>query len=118
MTTNCIWEENRLEGLMSIRDALDVINGKWRIQIVVAIKNGCHHFNEIQRAVESISPKMLSKELKALEEHKLIVRVIENEYPVKITYQLEEYAITLTPIILALKEWGKQHRIRLFPKTD
>ena len=92
--------------LLPVRDALDVISGKWRIQIIIAIQNGCEHFTDI---------KMLSKELKALEEHKLVVRIIENGYPVKITYRLDDYAATLTPVIHALRDWGKQHRERLFP---
>lgn len=101
--------------LLPVRDALDVISGKWRIQIIIAIQNGCEHFTDIQKNVLGITPKMLSKELKALEEHKLVVRIIENVYPVKITYRLDDYAATLTPVIHALRDWGKQHRERLFP---
>lgn len=116
MKKKCLLTEGYHNMMIPIRDALDVINGKWRIQIVVAIKSGCSHFNQIQKFVEGISPKMLSKELKELEQHNLIIKTVDNEYPAKITYQLDEYAKTLTPILFALREWGKQHRTRLFPK--
>lgn len=118
MANKCLSSENYRDMLIPVRDALDVIKGKWRIQIVVAIKSGCNHFNEIQEFVEGISPKMLSKELKELEQHRLVIRTVENKYPAKISYHLNEYAKTLTPILFALREWGKQHRARLFPKEQ
>ena len=59
---------------------------------------------------------LLTKELKELEQHKLIKRVITPDYPVKITYQPEAYAATLTPIIYALKDWGLNHRQKIFGK--
>lgn len=114
MKKACFNKNNYSEALVPIQDALDVISGKWRIQIVIAIKNGCERFNQIQSFVDGISPKMLSKELKELEQHKLIVRTVEDGYPVKILYSLDEYATSLTPIIFALREWGKQHRKKLF----
>jgi len=48
--------------------------------------------------------------LKDLEQHKLIKRIIIDDYPVKIIYKSEPYADTLTPIIYALKEWGINHK--------
>jgi DNA-binding HxlR family transcriptional regulator len=56
----------------------------------------------------------LAKELKELEKHKLIARIITESYPVKISYKNEAYADTLTPIIFALKDWGLNHRNRIF----
>jgi len=61
-----------------------------------------------------ITPKVLAKELKELEQHKLIKRIITADYPVKITYTREPYADTLTPIIYALKDWGLNHRKKIF----
>lgn len=61
-------------------------------------------------------PKVLAKELKDLEQHQLIKRVIIEDYPVKISYKLEEYADTLSPVIYALKDWGVNHRRKIFEK--
>ena len=52
----------------------------------------------------------MAKELKELEQHKLLKRLIIDDYPVKISYKLEAYADTLTPIIYSLKDWGLMHR--------
>ena len=61
---------------MAIRDALDVLNGKWKLQIVIAISAGQSKFKDIERQIPKITSRMLSKELKNLEEHQLIKRVV------------------------------------------
>lgn len=99
-----------LETIKPVRDTLDVINGKWKIPIIISIGVGNDRFTDIQESIPGISPKVLAKELKDLEQHQLLRRIIIEEYPVKIFYQLEEYADTLTPLIYALKDWGINHR--------
>ncbi|MBE8720372.1 winged helix-turn-helix transcriptional regulator [Sphingobacterium pedocola] len=103
-----------LDTLKPVRDALDVFNGKWKLPILVSIMVGNERFTDIQHSISCITPKVLAKELKDLEEHKLIRRVIINEYPVKILYRPEPYAESIIPIIDALKEWGLNHRKKLF----
>jgi DNA-binding HxlR family transcriptional regulator len=105
---------NCLGTVMPVRDTLDVINGKWKLTIIISLSAGNERFTEIQESIPGITPKVLAKELKELEQHQLIKRVIIEDYPIKITYKLEEYADTLGPIIYALKDWGLNHRRRIF----
>jgi len=93
-----------------VRDALDVINGKWELPIIISVGVGNERFTDIQDSIPGITPKAMAKELKKLEQHKLIERIVTNDYPVKITYKWTPYTNTLTPIIDALKEWGIKHR--------
>jgi DNA-binding HxlR family transcriptional regulator len=65
---------------------------------------------DIQESIPGITPKVLSNQLKELEQHKLLKRTFLGDYPVKILYTVEPYADTLTPIIYALKDWGVNHR--------
>ena len=58
--------------LMVSRDALDVVQGKWRIPFIISLTFGNKHFGEIQRMIADKSPKMLTQELKALETNKVI----------------------------------------------
>ena len=97
-----------------VRDALDIISGKWKLPIIISITVGNERFTDIQNSIPSISPKILAKELKELEQNKLISRIVTADYPVKISYKPEPYADTLTPIIYALKEWGENHREKVF----
>ncbi|PWV45407.1 helix-turn-helix domain-containing protein [Chitinophaga sp. S165] len=105
-----------LETVKPVRDALDVINGKWKLSIFISVAAGNERFNDIQEGIPGITPKVLAKELKELEQHQLIKRTIIDDYPAKIVYTLETYAHTLIPIIEALKDWGLNHRKKIFDK--
>ncbi len=73
---------------MVTRDVLEVIQGKWRLPIVLALTFGNRRFGELQRDIGDISPKMLSQELKALEENKIITRTLYDSMPVTVEYSL------------------------------
>ena len=99
-----------------VRDTLDVINGKWKLPIMLSLSVGNERFKDIQDSIPGITPKILSNELKELELHQLIKRTIIDDYPVKIVYRPEPYADTLYPILYSLKEWGLNHRKKIFDK--
>ncbi len=97
--------------VMAVHDAMDVLNGKWKISIISSI---CYYnerrFSDILNDVQGISNKMLSKELKELEINKLIKRTVLDSQPVTVQYNLTEYGRTLQTIINNLAEWGLKHR--------
>jgi DNA-binding HxlR family transcriptional regulator len=97
--------------IMAVHDAMDVLNGKWKISIISSI---CYYnerrFSDILLDVSGISNKMLSKELKELEANKLIKRTVLDTQPVTVKYQLTEYGLTLKTIINNLSTWGMEHR--------
>ncbi|MVN78721.1 transcriptional regulator [Hymenobacter sp. HMF4947] len=99
-----------ISSIRPLRDALDVINGKWKLQILVVITTGHQRFREIERSIPSISSKVLAKELKDLEAHKLIKRTVQEGPPVLVTYEVLPYADSLDPVIFALRDWGLKHR--------
>ena len=102
-----------LNSLMAIRDALDVLNGKWKLQIIIAISAGQSKFKDIERQIPKITPRMLSKELKSLEEHQLIKRVVYDTSPVTIEYKLTPHSKTLDKVIIELRNWGVLHRKKI-----
>jgi len=97
----------------SVKDALYVLSGKWKLPLIVALKNGPGRFKDIQRSLTDITPKMLSKELRELELNHLVERKVFDTVPVTITYELTSYSKTVLPILNALGDWGKQHRKKL-----
>jgi DNA-binding HxlR family transcriptional regulator len=97
----------------SVKDALYVLSGKWKLPLLVALMTGPGRFKDIQRSLNDITPKMLSKELRELELNALVQRKVFNTVPVTITYELTPYSETVLPIIKALGDWGKQHRKKL-----
>ncbi len=102
-----------LKALIPIRDALDVINGKWKLQIIIALSAGNSRFKDIERQIPKITARMLSKELKELENHHLVKRTVYDSQPVTVEYTLTPYADTLDDVIKALHDWGAQHRKKM-----
>lgn len=97
--------------MTAVRDALDLLSGKWKLPIILALSGGPPRFKALQREVAGITAKVLSKELKALEMNGLLTRRVEADaIPVAVTYTLAAYGQTLYPVIDALRDWGHQHR--------
>lgn len=96
--------------LTSIADALYAIGGKWKLRIIVALKEGARRFNELQRLIDGISAKVLSAELKDLELNGFVQRNVFTGTPVVVEYELTEYSETLSDVLQALSEWGAMHR--------
>jgi DNA-binding HxlR family transcriptional regulator len=99
--------------LGAVQDALYVLNGKWKLPIIVALSEGNKRFGELQRAVKGIAPKVLSNELKTLELNGFVVRRVYDTIPVSVEYELLEYSNSLEKVIVALQEWGEQHRNKI-----
>jgi DNA-binding HxlR family transcriptional regulator len=99
--------------LSAIQDTLYVLGGKWKLPIIIALFNGPQRFRELQRSLETITPKVLSKELKELELNEFITRTVYPTTPVTVEYQLTEYSRTLGDVLDAMRNWGEQHRARL-----
>lgn len=102
-----------LSALKPLRAALAVINGKWKLPILVALDTGQCRFGDLKASIPAISAKVLAKELKDLEMHQLIRRTVQPGPPVAVSYQVLPYARTLDPIIFRLRDWGLQHQERL-----
>jgi DNA-binding HxlR family transcriptional regulator len=96
--------------LMVTRDALEVIQGKWRIPIILALTFGDKRFGEIQKNIVDISPKMLSQELKALELNKIISRTMFDSMPVTVEYSLTPLGKSLQKMMNELLDWGVHFR--------
>src|SRR6478736_1540516 len=81
--------------LSSIADALYVIGGKWKLRIIVALREGNKRFNEMQRTIDGISAKVLASELKDLELNGFIKRNVHTGTPVVVEYELTPYCETV-----------------------
>ncbi len=96
-----------------VHDTLDVLSGRWKLQILGALMFGAHRFNELQRVLPGITSKVLSKELKELEQNDLVERRVIEQFPVAVVYSITEYGETLKDVLMVLKDWGANHRKRM-----
>jgi DNA-binding HxlR family transcriptional regulator len=101
--------------IMAIHDAMDILSGRWKISIISSL---CYYnerrFSAILNDLTGISNKQLSKELKELEQNKLVKRTVLDTQPVTVQYNLTEYGWTLQGIIHGLADWGIKHREVIF----
>lgn len=106
-------KEECTRALAAIRDTLYVLGGKWKLPIISALIERPLRFKELQKTLEGITPKILSKELKELELNEFVTRTVYATSPVTVEYELTAYSHTLEKVLLELRDWGMQHRKRL-----
>lgn len=99
--------------LKNVLDALYVLNGKWKLALILSLVQSSKRFNEIQHAISGISSKVLAKELKDLELNDFIKRNVYATTPVSIIYEATAYSRTLKNVIGELSAWGEQHREKI-----
>lgn len=91
----------------------EVLYGKWKIRLLWFIHEGHKRPSELQRKIPDASRRVLNIQLKELEEHELITKVIYPVVPPKVEYSLTEFGKTLIPVVSALGQWGDEHEERL-----
>ena len=89
--------------------AIDEIGGKWKPLILWALKDGKLRFNEINKTIPTITQRMLTKQLRELENDNLVNRKVYPEVPPKVEYSLTEKGQSVIPILDALHNWGKEN---------
>lgn len=92
--------------------ALDVtmsfIGGKWKAVVLWYLRNGKMRFSELKAQVPDITSKMLSLQLKALEEDGIVQRKVYAEVPPRVEYMLTKEGERLKPVIAAIAQWGRE----------
>src|SRR6516164_1543041 len=97
----------------AVAATLDMIDGKWKGVIMFHLQSGTQRFGELRRLMPGITQRMLTKQLRALEDDGLIIRKIYAEVPPRVEYSLSEIGESLRPVIDILKAWGERHQERL-----
>ncbi|MGK9123867.1 helix-turn-helix transcriptional regulator [Olivibacter jilunii] len=109
----CNEREPSKESMLALRDAIELLGGKWKICILRNLSFGEMRFKDLQQMVVGISPKILSKELLHLEQNLLITRTVNNTRPVTVSYAITDHALQTLPVIDALLEFGLKHRKKI-----
>ena len=91
----------------------EVLYGKWKIRLLWFINEGHKRPSELQRKIPDASRRVLNMQLKELEAHELISKVIYPVVPPKVEYSLTEFGATLLPVIGDLGRWGDANQERL-----
>ena len=96
-----------------VEATLDAIGGKWKVVILFWLRDGVCRFGELRRRIPGVSERMLTQQLRELEDHGIVHREVYPVVPPKVEYSLTPYGQTLRPITELMCAWGKQHIQRL-----
>jgi len=91
----------------------EVLYGKWKIRLLWFINEGFQRPSELQRKIPDASRRVLNIQLKELEDHELVSKVIYPVVPPKVEYSLTNFGKTLIPVISVIGNWGDEHEERL-----
>lgn len=100
-----------------VETTLDVIGGKWKGIILFHLFEGTKRFNEFRRCMPSLTQRMLTLQLRELENDGIVHREVYPVVPPKVEYSLTEFGYTLRPIIQQMYEWGKAYKSNMDTKT-
>lgn len=89
--------------------ALQLVGGKWVLIILAQLIDGKKRFGELKKAIPGISPKMLTQQLRKLEEEGLIQRTIYAQVPPKVEYALTDKGRALGPVYHRIVDWGNKY---------
>src|SRR5580704_14101077 len=91
------------------REILDRVGDKWSVMVIVLLGQRIHRFNELHRAIEGISQRMLTLTVRALERDGLVSRTVHASVPPRVDYELTELGRTLLIPLGALAGWAETH---------
>ncbi|MFB5269434.1 winged helix-turn-helix transcriptional regulator [Paenibacillus enshidis] len=92
-----------------VEATLEVMGGKWKAVILCHLDKGDKRTSELKRLMPSITQKMLTQQLRELEEDGLVKRQIFEQVPPKVVYSLTDYGWSLKPVLDAMCAWGEKH---------
>lgn len=110
--------KNKQQGIKVVADVLDIVGGKWRGQILAHLCDNPKRFNELKLVLGKITSSTLTKELRYLEDIKIVERKIIQETPIIVEYRLTTHGKSIKDLIKTIIEWGLKHRKIVFKKDN
>ena len=100
--------------LLPAMDTMELLGGKWKFLIVLGLLyGGKTRFKQLQKSIPGITGKVLSNDLKDLEQNGIVTRTVYDTAPITVQYELTPYGLTLEKLILEIRDWGQTHRQRM-----
>ena len=93
-----------------VETTLTLIGDKWKVLIIRDLLSGTKRFGELRRSVGGVSQKVLTAQLRQMEDSGLLVRTVYPEVPPRVEYALTELGYSLKPILDAMWSWGQEYK--------
>ena len=95
-----------------VETTLMLISDRWKVLIIRDLLDGTKRFGEIKKSVGNVSQKVLTANLRSMEESGLLTRKVYPEVPPRVEYTLTETGYSLKPILDAMVEWGTEYKVK------
>ncbi len=96
-----------------VETTLSLIGDKWKVLILRDLMPGTKRFGELRRSIGTVSQKVLTVQLRDMEENGLVCRKVYAEVPPRVEYSLTERGQSLQPILDAMRDWGAEYKASL-----
>lgn len=101
-----------------IMSTMAMISDKWKVLIICKLRGGTLRFNELMRALQGVTQKVLTSQLRELEDDGIVSRKIYAEVPPRVEYSLTPLGETLIPVLIKLEEWAQVHAAELIEARE
>lgn len=105
-------QQNKELPACPVETTLMLIGDKWKVLILRDLMPGTKRFGELKKSIGSVSQKVLTAQLRDMEEKGLVSRKVYAEVPPRVEYSLTELGKSLCPVLDALREWGENYKAR------
>lgn len=99
--------------LCPVEITLSLIGNKWKVLILRELIDGTKRFGELKRSIDDISQKVLTHQLRSMEEDALVERKVYAEVPPRVEYTLTETGLSLKPILDSMYVWGEAYKMKV-----
>ena len=96
-----------------VETTLTLIGDKWKVLILRDLMPGTKRFGELKKSIGSVSQKVLTAQLRAMEESGLVHREVYAEVPPRVEYSLTELGRSLKPILDSMSAWGEEYKAKM-----
>lgn len=95
-----------------VETTLTLISDKWKILILRDLMPGTKRFGELKKSIGNVSQKVLTAQLRQMEESGLLTRTVYAEVPPRVEYTLTELGYSLKPVLDAMWKWGEEYKVK------
>ncbi len=95
-----------------VETTLTLISDKWNVLILRDLLSGTKRFGELKKSIGSVSQKVLTSQLRQMEDNGLLIRKVYPEVPPRVEYTLTELGYSLKPILDAMQSWGEEYKAK------
>ena len=95
-----------------VETTLALISDKWKVLIIRDLLPGTKRFGDLKKSIGSVSQKVLTSQLRQMEESGLLIRTVFPEVPPRVEYTLTELGHSLKPVLDAMQHWGEEYKTK------